>query len=45
MSQTRTTRELPPPMPGPNTLLNTHVNQNNITDTEISLSSNGNGKC
>ena len=43
MSQTRTARELPPPMSGPNTSLNTYVNQNNITDTIISRNSNGNG--
>ena len=43
MSQTRTARELPPPMSVPNTSLNTHVNQNNITDTIISRNSNGNG--
>ena len=45
ISQTRTARELPPPMSVPNTSLNTHVNQNNITDTIISRNSNGNGKC
>ena len=45
MSQTRTVRELPPPMSGPNTSLNTHVNQNNITDTIISRHSSENCKC
>ena len=40
MSQTGTARELPPPMPRSNT----HVNENNITDTEISRNSNGSRK-